>query len=208
MKKFYEEHKWKRSTADHFWDTLAPYDHVIHIYDDDKVFTAMLAAFVRVSLQTGNGVILIASVAHRLAVEQRLQSMDMPVEPHLGRRYFPVDAQILLSSILVQGLPDEGLFNRAISSLLKQARIASRKVFSFSEMVALLWRQGNQEGTYLLEKLWASFSTTEALGILHSYPFNGFGESSEVPIQSICSCHSKMIASTSSPDTHLLYVRL
>ncbi len=208
MKYGYEKHKWKRSTADNFWQAIAPCDHVIHIYEDDEVFTTMLTTFVRVSLQTNNGAILIASPAHRLAVEQRLKALDFEIDLQPGRHYFPVDAQKMLSSIMVNGLPDEVLFTRAISRLIEQARQSSRKVFAFSEMVAILWAQGNYQGTYMLEKLWDNYCAKEVLGLLHSYPFSGFGESSEFPLKNICSCHSKMIASTSSPDTHLLYARL
>ncbi|MBA4167212.1 MAG: MEDS domain-containing protein [Chitinophagaceae bacterium] len=131
MKHSFEKHKWKRSAADNFWLTLAPCDHVIHIYEDDQIFTAMLTAFVRVGLQTNNGAILIASTAHQQAVEQRLKAMNMSVDPYLGRHYFPVDAQSQLSSIMVNGLPDEALFTQAISRLLEHARQSSRKVFVF-----------------------------------------------------------------------------
>jgi hypothetical protein len=55
-----------------FWGEIAPCEHLVQIYADQGVFLDSLEGFVSGGLLAGEGVIVIGTRAHLIALEQRL----------------------------------------------------------------------------------------------------------------------------------------
>jgi hypothetical protein len=202
----HEHHIWRTTSIHNFWKEIAPCDHVVQLYENEDVFVEMLARFVLDGLHKQEGIVLIASDAHRKAVEERLfAEVERPL---LASHYFPVDAHQLLVSIHSGGLLQRRLFTEAIGGLVAQARQTNRKVRVFSEMVTIAWLSGHVADTHLLEAWWNQYCAQDVLGIWHAYPAGSFAAGGEQAMHQICASHSKIIAAAERPDRQLRYKRL
>ncbi len=198
---------WKHTKTNIFWGEVAPCEHVLQIYETDEVFIDVLAGFVGDGINSNDACIVIATPEHLRDLETRLKSCGISISGLLGdNRYIPLDAEVLLSSFMVNGWPDEGKFNKAVTSLLEKARgLGNRKIRAFGEMVAILWAQGYIGATVNLEHLWNKFAAKESFSLFCAYPRTGFTNNPADSIQHICSAHSKMIDGAVKQVTEILY---
>lgn len=186
---------WKKKNMDVFWGEIAPCDHILQIYEDDKAFLHTLQGFVTSGLDAGESVIIIATDEHLEALNQRLRDKGFDLfSMTLTDQYIPLSAREMLSRFMVNGWPDENLFYHLLTGLLVRARKRERQVRAFGEMVALLWSQGFSGATVRLEHLWNRFCESEAFSLFCAYPKSGFTDDANQSMMKICGCHSKMIA--------------
>jgi hypothetical protein len=199
---------WRRSEADAFWGEIAPCDHVIQIYENDQKFIQVLSQFVHGGLTAGDGVIVIATPQHLEAVRSKLAKSGINTDDYLNTQYFPMVAQETLQRFLVDGLPDEKLFNEIISGLIAKVRGNRRRVRAFGEMVAVLWKEGNRKATVKLEQLWNKFCENELFCLFCAYPESGFDYDINTSLNHICSAHSKIVTPLREGSSEVLYSRL
>ena len=185
----------ERSRANLYWNQIAPGEHLVQIYRDDGAFLDCLEGFVAAGLEAGDGVIVIATAAHRAELEERLANRGLSLNIARSRdQYIPLDAGKTLSEFMLNGWPHEKLFERLLTPLLKRARGHDRRVRAFGEMVALTWGQGLNGATFQLEHLWHTFCKRKSFSLLCAYPRSGFTRSEDTLMQDICSAHSRVIA--------------
>lgn len=197
---------WQLSKADVFWGEIAPCDHVVQIYENDEIFIDVLAGYVGGGINAGDAIIIIATEAHINALETRLRSFAIDVNSLVSNeQYFPLDAQETLDKFMVNDWPDEELFMKLITNLLRKAKKTNRNVRAFGEMVALLWAQGHNGATVQLEHLWNRLSEMESFCLFCAYPRSGFTDDINVSIKGICGAHSKIITARERPLTELAY---
>ena len=178
-----------------FWGEIAPCEHLVQIYGDDGVFLDALQGFVTAGLTSGDGVIVIATDAHLSAIDERLQLAGIDVWGARGRdQYIPLEATETLGRFIMNGWPDEYLFEQCVTELVARAGRNDRRVRAFGEMVAVLWAQGHSGATVRLEHLWHSLCQTKAFSLFCAYPKSGFTRDAEASIQEICAAHSRVIA--------------
>lgn len=197
------EEKWQmimlsdgqQSRTDVFWAELAPCDHCVQIYENDEVFLDSLEGFVADGLRTREGVIIIATTAHLGALERRLNGRGFEIDAARARdQYIALDAEETLAKFIVNGWPDDDLFNELVAGLIARAYGNGRRVRAFGEMVALLWARGHNAATVRLEYLWTRFCQTEALCLFCAYPRSGFTQDADASIREICAAHGKVLA--------------
>ena len=177
-----------------FWGEIAPTEHMCQIYGDDSTFMDALEGFVGSGLRAGESVIVIATAGHLHTLEQRLRGNWLDLDrARWEDRYIALLASETLNKFMVEGWPDEALFRRTVSEILKRARGDGRKVRAFGEMVALLWSQGRAGATVRLEHLWNRFQAEEHFPLFCAYPRAGFTQDASASIRTICSTHSKII---------------
>jgi hypothetical protein len=177
-----------------FWAEIAPSDHLVQIYQDELAFLDVLAGFVAGGVTAGDAIIVIATPAHREALDQRLEAAGIDVEA--ARKvdsYISLDAAETLSTFMVQDWPDEERFNATVSGLLKRAGVQGRSIRAFGEMVALLWAQGHCAATVRLEYLWHRLCLTSGFSLLCAYPKSGFTVDAAESIRQICDAHSHVV---------------
>jgi hypothetical protein len=157
------------------WAALAPSEHIVQFYQDDRELLDTLTAFVGEGVKAGESLVVIATPEHLRALRHRLVDIDADMMRAMFEdRYIAIDANVALTSFMVNDLPDETLFGEFARNLLRRASVQNRKVRGFGEMVALLWARGNREATVRLEQMWERFCDTHAIAVLCSYPIAAF----------------------------------
>src|SRR6476659_1496976 len=103
--------EWCKSNLQVFWGEIAPCDHVVQIYENDKVFMDSLEGFAGSGLIAGDSIIIIATAEHRKALDDRLSNQGFDINSlSLANRYIALDAKETLSCFMVNNWPDENLF--------------------------------------------------------------------------------------------------
>lgn len=200
---------WEQTDVDIFWGEIAPYEHVVQIYENDGIFLDALAGFVGGGIKANECVVVIATSAHLEALAQRLHSYGILVQTLIeDDRFLPLDAEETLSKFMVDGWPDPILFQKTISEVLEKGTCKSRRVRAFGEMVAILWGQGMNGATVQLEHLWNEFCKQHKFSLFCAYPKSGFTQNFSDSMTEICSCHSKLIDGANPQLTQVRYSNL
>lgn len=177
-----------------FWGELTPCEHLVQIYEKDAAFLDALEGFVSGGLSGGEGVVVIATPAHREALEARLAPRNLDLESLRARgQYIVLDAAETLSRFMINGWPDEHLFTEVTTGLLRVARAGGRPVRAFGEMVALLWEQGHSGATVQLEHLWHRLCHREGFSLFCAYPRIGFTAEASASVKEICELHTRVV---------------
>lgn len=199
---------WKEEDAQVFWGEIALHDHVVQVYENEKVFLDLLCGFVTGGIRVGDSVVVIATANHLALLKDKLIADGFdPFYLTLREQYIAFDAEETLSKFIINGKADEVLFNSVVSDVLIKAKRNGRKqIRIFGEMVALLWAKGNTGAAFQLEQLWNRFCTSEQFCLFCAYPKSCFNENAEISVGNICNAHSKVIDSLMSADTNnILY---
>ena len=131
--------------------------HSVQFYADDSFLLDDLSRFIGTALGAGDAAIVLATPAHREALEQRLQARGLSTAKSIRQgRYIVLDAAGTLQKFMVEGFPDAARFREVLSSIVVRARGAvesGARVVAFGEMVALLWADGKYGAAIRLEQL-------------------------------------------------------
>jgi hypothetical protein len=149
----------------------APSSHLLQIYEDDEQLLDRLEDFVYFGLERREACIVIATPAHRAELRTLLTDRGIDVEQAIDDgRFIDLDARETLHTFMKDGSPDPEKFEDAARSCIATARGNGRPVRAFGEMVALLWKEGNQEAAIKLEHLWNELIGTEDIALFCAYP--------------------------------------
>jgi hypothetical protein len=187
---------WKKSSAKVFWAEIAPTEHLVQIYENDEKFLELLLGFVSAGIASKECAIVIATSLHLTSLNEKLTLQGFNVDQVIQAGYYlPMDAEDALSKFMVNGWPDENLFNHLVGNLISRPKNEGRSVRAFGEMVAILWSKGHVGATVRLEQLWNKFCEKEAFCLFCAYPQSGFAQDASESLGHICNAHSKMITS-------------
>lgn len=180
-----------------FWGEIAPSDHIIQVYENEQVFLDTLAGFAGGGLKSGEVVVVIATEDHIRDLNQRLYRDGVDVHGAISSGlYVARDAAECLKEFMVNGWPDEDMFNDFVTDVLHDVKRGDRKVRIFGEMVALLWAKGHHGATVRLEHLWNDFMHTKPFSLFCAYPKSGFTQEAHKSIIDLCQTHSKLVLGT------------
>jgi hypothetical protein len=194
-----KESAWNKSEADVFWSEIAPCDHILQIYDNDKAFLDTLTTFVTTGIEAGDCTIVIATESHLKGLEDNLRAKGLQLGYlKADDLYIPLNAEETLEKFMVDGWPDERLFNKTISEIIERAHCRTRKVRAFGEMVAILWAEGNNGATVRLESLWNDYMHKAPFLLFCAYPKSGSTQDLYQSMDAICACHSKLVKPANS----------
>jgi hypothetical protein len=206
MNSFTVDRDWSHTSSKDFWGEIAPCEHVVHVYENEKVFLDLLHGFVSEGLDAGDCVIVIATFQHLQAISKQLCQSGFDLSKLEAEKiYLPLEAETVLSKFMVNDWPDEGLFNKVIADIVSQAKSGVGQFRAFGEMVALLWDKGHLDATVRLEHLWNKFRTKHSLCLFCAYPQSGFTQKASESLAHLCQAHSKLIAGVSQSQTEVFY---
>jgi hypothetical protein len=201
-----EKIDWQKSKSEVFWGEVAPCDHVIQIYENDEVFLNALELFVIDGVKANQSTIVIATSSHLTDINYRiLQNGFDPQQLVLDGLLVPMNAEETLQKFMINGWPDEDLFNETISQVINNSLKKNQKVRAFGEMVAILWAQGHNGATVQLENLWNKFCENQSFTLFCAYPKSGFTQDLSSSFQHIYCSHKKMISGIHGSKTDIYY---
>jgi MEDS: MEthanogen/methylotroph, DcmR Sensory domain len=151
--------------------SLRPGGHVVHFYDGDTELIDNVGRYLGQALAEGSAVVMVATPAHRSAVEAWLSARGCDVSAARDQSTFrALDAAQTLSRFLISDRPDPDGFGKVIGDLIRQAAATGRPVRVYGEMVALLWAAGHVNAAIELEALWNDLGDELPFSLFCAYP--------------------------------------
>jgi len=153
------------------WFSQPNPDHIAHLYQSEDELIASLTEFIRVGIKRGETCIIITTAEHAFQLEERLSSVNVNLAEARQSGYCKAyDASETMAMFMRNNLPDPKLFADVIGRLVRDALSKNKPVRAFGEMVALLWKDGNQDGVAQLEALWDDLVRNSAISLYCAYP--------------------------------------
>lgn len=168
--------------------------HVVEFYGTDECLVEGLREYLTRGLTDGETVVVLATPNRRRQVRVALigAGVNVVAVEALGQ-YVRLDASKCLSMIMADGLPDPVRFRESIGGLIAQAGAKGQRVRVYSEMVAMLWADGQITAALALERLWNDLGTTHAFALYCAYPGAAFeGGAGTEEFRRICDLHSRV----------------
>jgi len=178
--------------------TCAP-EHFVQFYEADAFLISSLGGFIGAGLGAGDACIVVATAAHRDALDEQLRADGFDPEAARARgQYVPADAAELLSQFMVGGRPDASRFLEAVGVIVAGAAKGGRRLRIFGEMVALLWAEGNCDAALRLEALWNELHERQPFTLFCAYPMQVFEDETRARgLGDICTTHARAIPAES-----------
>jgi hypothetical protein len=170
--------------------------HKVAFHPDDASLVDDFTRFIEVALKRENPVIVIATESHRANLRQRLQARgrDMATAIQEGR-YISLDADDMLSEVMVNDWPDSTrVLKMANDLIMEAAKAATGKHFRVAvcgECAPSLIAQGKPEAAIQMEHLWDKIARSHYIDILCGYLLRDFQTKESSPFfERICVAHS------------------
>jgi len=170
--------------------------HVVGIYDRDDELISTVAAFLADALRQGGTAVVIATPAHRAALDAELISEGLTMEEvHGSGRYWSFDARNTLEAFMRHDRPDHDAFSSAVGSIVETAAARGTPVRVFGEMVDLLWEAGNVEGALELEAMWNDLAEHHSFALFCGYAMSSLEAAGDLAAaKQMCERHSNVLS--------------
>jgi hypothetical protein len=176
-----------------------PHRHVVTFYENDDDLIAAVVPHLALGLHKDAVTIVIATAAHRRALEEGLSAVGIDVEAcRTEGDYLGYDAEETLAQLLIDGRVDEDRCREVLGAILTAASRDGRPVRAFGEMVGLLWDKGEVTAAIDLESQWNNLRLTNDFSLYCGYPAATLAATGDLAAaRCVCHQHSQVIASPS-----------
>jgi len=183
--------------------------HYVHFHESETELLDNICRFLQPALRPKHAGVVVATADHLAGVRERASifGLDLHAAEASGQ-FVPLNAEELLSRIMLNGLPDHTRFHVIMQGLLQKTAEMHPYLHIYGEMVALLWQQGNEKGTHLLEELWNNLGRMRPFSLLCGYPKSAFhSEEQANSFSRICNAHSHVHA-VRFPDRSIYFAAM
>ena len=180
---------------------VGAHDHVVGFYEHDEQLISAIATFFASALDADGAAVVIATPAHRVALEAALGAGGFRVADlvRTGRLQL-LDAAETLAAFMRDDKPDRVAFASVIGTAL-DGLTGTGPVHAFGEMVALLWDDGNVNAAIELESLWNDLAKHRTFSLYCAYSMSSLESSGDlVAAKHVCDRHSNVIRLSSSEN--------
>lgn len=187
----------KTESYKEFLSQPATGNHFVHVYQDDGRLVDAVYHYASDHLAPSEGVLIIATPEHREAITAQLSSRsDVFQTAYQAGQYMFLDADSLLSSFMVGGMPDEEKAYAVISAIFEQMARRYESVRAYGEMVDILWQAGNKQAAAELETIWNALIKRHAFSLLCAYRVDNLDPAAyNGDIECLCASHTHFIPS-------------
>jgi PAS domain S-box-containing protein len=169
-------------------------EHFVQFYEDESFLVEEVLGFIGTGLWTGEAGVVIAPKSRLEELEKRLSQcgLDSGARPPYAGDYIFLDAEEVLSNVMVEGWPDERRFTDLIGVVIKEASNGGHThVRAYGEMVSVLCSQGRREAALRIEELWNKLAQRHSFSLLCAYPMRSFSKEKDgKSFHAVCSAHS------------------
>jgi anti-sigma regulatory factor (Ser/Thr protein kinase) len=184
--------------------TVGAGDHVVQFYEHDAQLASTVGRYLSAALDDGGVAIVIATAAHRRALEAELEAAGVNAAACCadGALVY-LDAAATMAGFIHEGQVDHENFRRIVGSVVRQAAETGRPVHAYGEMVALLWEAGEVLGTIELERAWNDLGRELPFALVCGYRGESVqGDEHAEALQQICQLHSSVLQTSPTDDQH------
>jgi DNA-binding NarL/FixJ family response regulator len=170
--------------------------HEALFYSDDASFLDAFANFMVSGIKAGDSAIVVLTKSRRDILLERLRAEGLSISALSEQgRYLSLDPSAILSTFMVNNLPDRDRFMKIAGDIYTTGARALEAnhncVAMCGECATLLWSQGNAEAAVRLEELWDEFARLRNIHLLCAYPRYCFqDETGRHVFNNICAQHS------------------
>ncbi|MCY7365045.1 MAG: MEDS domain-containing protein [Frankiaceae bacterium] len=149
--------------------------HVVHVYDKSGTLVRGVAAYLAVALLHGEAALVVASAAHRDALDVALDQRGPAVDELRARgQYVALDAEALLKHLVPDGRLDPHAFGALIGTEVEDLAGRGGGLSVYGELVALLWRRGQAAAAVQVEDLWNDLAGSHRFRLYCGYDSAAF----------------------------------
>jgi hypothetical protein len=148
-----------------------PGAHRVQFYHAEAEVIEAAVAYLADGLEQGGSCVIIATAAHREAIENKLAASGFDLSAaRLAGCYVDADAAQTLSRLMVDGKPDRKEFEAVVGSAVEECARNGAPVRVYGEMVGLLAGIGDRRSTLALESLWTALQRRLQFDLFCGYP--------------------------------------
>jgi anti-sigma regulatory factor (Ser/Thr protein kinase) len=167
--------------------------HVVHFYEHDAELARLVADYLGAGLLAGEGAVLVATPAHREAIEAELARAGIDVAAAVATGLLhSLDARATMARFFVDHRPDVGRFEEVVGGVIRRAGLGERPVRVYGEMVAVLWEANRVTAAMELESLWNGLIGRFSFSLLCAYPCASVGADAQA-LEHLCGLHSSVL---------------
>lgn len=170
----------------------SPPRHAATFYGSEASLVSTVTTFLNDGLIAGEPALVIATPGHRLAFETALQAglIDVVRAKRTGNLVM-LDAEDMMGTFTVNGLPDQNAFERTFGSIMRQIQRgrARAPIRAYGEIVNVLWQQGATDAAIQVEMLWNKLATSVEFSLLCGYAMGNFRKQA-AGLQDVCRLHT------------------
>ena len=149
--------------------------HEVLFYATEQAFRERMTRFVAEAFDKGNLVVSLVTNAHLENLIQDLKERGFDTDRAIQQGTFvPLDPLAILSTIMVDGMPDRERYFGGLETLIetaaKSSTTAHARLAICGEAAVFLFKAGNINGAIQIEKLSAEFIKNHNVDILCAYP--------------------------------------
>jgi hypothetical protein len=171
---------------------IPSHHHAVQFYGSEESLFTTVAGFLGEGLVIRQPAIVIATTAHRAAIEEHLcgRLIDCAQARRNGDLVM-LDAEVMLGQFMVGDAPDADLFEKNVGIVVKQVLDGRGRavVRAYGEMVDVLWKRGRSEAAIKVEILWNKLADKYSFALLCGYAMGNFYKQAK-QLEDICALHT------------------
>ena len=171
---------------------IQAHHHGVQFYGSEQSLFTTVAGFLGEGLVIRQPAIVIATAAHRLAIETHLcgRLIDCAQARRNGDLVM-LDAEDMLGQFMVGDEPHADLFEQNVGVIVKQVLDGRGRtiVRAYGEMVDVLWKRGRSEAAIKVEILWNRLADMYSFALLCGYAMGNFYKQPK-QLEDICALHT------------------
>ena len=170
-------------------------DHFVQLYSDQAFLCEAVAEYAGTGLRRGEGVMIVATPAHRTAFLRELEAQGLPTRAAEKRgQLVLLDADETLARFTAGGMPDWQSFHALVGGTIANVRLEYPAVRAFGEMVDVLWQRGERDAALRLEEFWNDLAKLQTFSLLCGYRMDNLDPAAyRGPLECICKRHTHLI---------------
>lgn len=145
--------------------------HIAHFYRHVEQMMEAACRYIMDGLRRGEAVVIVATQAHwarmvgKLARVRGIDLVDVVMHGQLRH----IDAEVVLSGLLENGMPDDRRFHEHAGTLIERSLGRFGNVRIMTELAGILWESGNRAAAMRLEELWNGLAARLPFTLLCAY---------------------------------------
>lgn len=168
-------------------------EHAVLFHEDDRSLGVAAADHLAEALVDDGCALVVATRAHREAIEDGLVDLGVDVEAVRDEgRLVMLDGEEVLERLTVDGNVDGCRFDEVVGATVRRLAAGGIRLRAFGDMVGVLWQAGRTASALRLERLWNDLRRAVPFPLLCAYPESAV-EREPGGREAICRLHTGVV---------------